>query len=213
MAQDYASSIQGAAVRVTRLAADGSLATGASAAYVMKAFMRVSFTPEFSEGEDIEEKSANGEICVSFKTNDVLKRVTIELAICSPDPEFTELVAGGTILGASQGYAAPEIGTDSNPNGTALEAWSKAIVDGRPAATNPYWHWLFPSVQLRPSGERVLENGLLANTFSGWGVGNANFTDGASVHGENVWPYTSTRAYAYARTTGFPSVIGYREVT
>lgn len=213
MAQDYASSIQGAAVRVTRLAADGSLATGASASYVMTAFLRVSFTPEFEEGEDIVEKAANGGICVSFKTNDTLKRINLELAICNPDPEFTEIVGGGTILGASQGYAAPEIGVDANPDGAALEVWSKAILDGRPAPTNPYWHWLFPYVQLRPTGERVIENGLLANTFSGWGVGNANFSAGTPVHSDAVWAYTSERAYAYARTTTFPTSIGYNTVT
>lgn len=212
MAQDYASSIQGAAVRVTRLAADGSLASGASASYVMTAFLRVSFTPEFEEGEDITEKGANGGICVSYKTNDTLKRINLELAICNPDPEFTEMVGGGVILGASQGYAAPEIGVDANSVGNSLEVWSKAIVDGRPAPTNPYWHWLFPYVQLRPTGERVIENGLLANTFSGWGVGNSNFTGGSTAHSESVWAYQSDRAYAYARSADFPATIGYNAV-
>lgn len=209
---DYASSIQGAAIRVTRLAADGSLATGTSASYVMTtAFTRLSFTPEFEEGEDITEKGANGEVCVSFKTNDTLKRITLELAICDPDPEFTEILAGGTLLadGASPsntlGYAAPLVGSDSNPNGAAVEVWSKAIQNGRQAAVNPYYHWLFPYVQLRPTGERVIENGLLANTFSGWGVGNGQFADGTPVHSNVPWAFISDRPYAYARTTAFPN--------
>ncbi len=207
---DYASSIQGAAVRVTRLSADGSLATGASASYVMRAFLRVSFTPEFEEGEDITEKAADGSICVNYKTNDTLKRITMELAICDPDPEFTELVAGGTLLAtsgagsATVGYAAPTSGVDSNPNGTAIEVWSKAIVNGRPAPVNPFWHWVFPYAQLRPTGERVVENGLLANTFSGWGVGNSNFQDGLPTHTSAPWPFISDRAYQYARTTSAP---------
>lgn len=217
---DYASSIQGAAIRVTRLSADGSLATGTSASYVMQtAFTRLSFTPEMSEGEDIEEKGANGDVCVSFKTNDTLKRITLELAICDPDPEFTELLAGGTLLATSSpvttvGYAAPLAGSDSNPNGAAIEVWSKAISNGRQAAVNPYYHWLFPYVQLRPTGERVIENGLLANTFSGWGVGNAQFADGTPVHSNVPWPFISDRAYAYARTTAFPNnARGYVAIT
>lgn len=206
---DYASSIQGAAIRVTRLAADGSLASGAQAAYVMTtAFTRLSFTPEFEEGEDITEKGANGEVCVAFKTNDTLKRITLEVAICDPDPEFTELLAGGTLFtdGGSDvvGYAAPQSGVDSNPNGSAVEVWSKAISGGRQASTNPYWHWVFPYVQLRPTGERVIENGLLANTFSGWGVGNAQFSEGARTHANVAWPFTTDSAYQYARTTAFP---------
>ena len=218
MAQEYASSIQGVAARVTRLAADGSLATGLTASYVMKAFTRVSFTPEFAEGEDIEEKSANGEICVAFRTNDTLKRVTLELAICEPDPEFTELLAGGTLLATSGGspvnigYAAPVTGVDSNPNGSALEVWSKAIANGRPAATRPYFHWLFPYVQMRPTGERVIENGLLANTFSGWGVGNSEFGEGTPVHDVSPWAFTTDRAYAYARVAAAPTTTGYVEV-
>lgn len=206
---DYASSIQGAAIRVTRLAADGSLASGASASYVMQSsFTRLSFTPEFEEGEDITEKGANGEVCVSFKTNDTLKRITLEVAICDPDPQFTELLAGGTLLAGGSGvvgYQAPQSGIDANPNGSAVEVWSKAISGGRQAAVNPYWHWVFPYVQMRPTGERVIENGLLANTFSGWGVGNAQFQDGTTNHGTNAWPFTTVSAYQYARVTNYPA--------
>lgn len=281
---DYASSIQGAALRVTRLAADGSLATGAKASYVMTAFTRVSFTPEFEEGEDITEKSANGDICVTYKTNDTLKRITMEVAVCDPDPEFAELLAGGTLLSqagtartvtnkaltsnvatlttsaahgfvvgdtvvvsisdatfdgtytvtavpttttfsynktaanvtstsatgtastiTTVGYAAPVVGIDSNPFGSALEVWSKAIVAGRPAAVNPYWQWVFPYVQLRPTGERVIENGMLATTFSGWGTGNSQFDLGTPVHPTAAWPFITDRPYQYARTSTFPT--------
>lgn len=214
MTQDYASSIQGAALRVSRLQSDGSLATGASASYVLTtAFMTVSFTPEFEDGEDITEKGANGAICVSFKTNDTLKRVSLELAICNPDPAFTEMLGGGTILGNALGYQAPLQGVDANTTGNSLEVWSKAIVDGRPASVNPYWHWLFPYVQLRPTGARVVENGLLANTFSGWGVGNVQFDAGTPQHATNVWAYTSGSAYQYAREATAPSTVGYNTVT
>jgi len=293
MVQEYASSIQGVAARVTRLQASGSLTTGANAAYVMQAFTRVSFTPEFEEGEDITEKSANGNVCVSFRTNDTLKRVTLELAICEPDPEFTEILAGGTLLAGASGaaltvtnraratnvatlttstahgfavgdtvvvagvdaafngtftvtavgtattfsyantgadvtttassgtatrnitigYAAPVAGVDSNPNGAGLEVWSKAIASGRQAATNPFWQWVFPYVQMRPTGERVIENGLLANTFSGWGTGNVQFSGGTPKHATNIWPFTSDRAYAYARTSSAPTgITGYQAV-
>jgi hypothetical protein len=173
------------------------------------AFTRLSFTPEFEEGEDITEKGANGEVCVAFKTNDTLKRITLEIAICDPDPEFTEIVAGGTLLADQSsntiGYQAPRSGVDSNPNGAAVEVWSKAISGGRQASTNPYWQWVFPYVQLRPTGERVIENGLLANTFSGWGVGNAMFADGVRNHANAAWPFTTESAYQYARTSTFPA--------
>lgn len=294
MAQDYASSIQGAAVRVSRLASDGSLASGTTASYVMTTFMRVSFTPEFEEGEDITEKGADGLICVSYKTNDTLKRVTLEVAICEPDPEFTEILCGGTILSStgtsvavtnkvltsnvatltttsahgfavgdtvvvagvdatfngtyvvtvvgsattfsyalvatnvtstaasgtaagpvrSVGYAAPLVGVDANPYGAGLEVWSKAIQAGRPAASNPYWQWVFPYVQLRPTGERVVENGLMANVFSGWGTANTQFANGTHHHTASPWAFNTDRPYAYARTATAPvGVKGYVTIT
>lgn len=85
MAQDYASSIAGAAIRVTRLKADGTLATGESASYIMESFISVSFTPEYEEGDEFVQKDANGRVCVTYKAPDTLKRVTLEVAICNPD--------------------------------------------------------------------------------------------------------------------------------
>ena len=63
--QEYTSSIQGVAVRVTRLDAVGNLLNGPGDSYTTHAFMRVSFTPEYEEGDEITEKSANGAVCVS----------------------------------------------------------------------------------------------------------------------------------------------------
>lgn len=212
MAQDYAASVQGAVIRVTRLAADGTLATGGSASYVMSSFIRVSFTPEYEEGDEFTEKAADGSVCITYKAPDTLKRVTLELAICNPDPEFTELLAGGTILSAagnSVGYAAPLAGVDANPNGAALEVWSYAVQSGKRAATNPYWHWVFPYVKMRPGGDRVIENGMMANTFEGWGVGNTGFGDGPAAP---TWPFVSDRPYQYARAAAIPAGTGYQAV-
>ena len=204
MAQSRAASVQGTAIRVTRLNSNGTTATGASASYVVNSFVRVSFTPEYEEGDEITEKNAAGEVCVTYKAPDTLKRVTMELAICEPDPEFTELIAGGSLLtaaGQSVGWAAPLTGVDATPNGTALEVWSYAVANGTRASVNPYFRWLFPFTQLRPTGERVIENGLLANTFEGYGVGNTGFGDGP----QNDWLYTSDRAFAYAREATAPT--------
>lgn len=205
MAQNYAASVQGVAIRAARLNVNGSTATGASAAYVLNSFTRVSFTPEYEEGDEFTEKTASGEVCVTFKSPDTLKRVNLEVAICNPDPEFTELIAGGTLLsvsGQTVGYAAAPTGVDALPNGASLEVWSKAIAGGIQAPVNPYFRWLFPYVQLRPTGERVIENGLMANVFEGFGLGNAMWGDGP----QNDWPFPALtdRAYSYARVPTAP---------
>jgi hypothetical protein len=207
--QDYAASIQGVSIRVTRLDAAGNQLNGAGDSYVTSAFMRVSFTPEYEEGDEIVEKGANGVICVSYKAPDTLKRITMELAICEPDPELSQLIAGGLLLRKtvngevkSVGWAAPGVGDDPAGNGVSIEVWSYAVKDGKRASTLPYFHWVFPFVKLRQSGDRVIENGMLANTFEGYGLGNASF--GAGADGRWEFPVAAERPYSYARASWAP---------
>ena len=211
--QDYAASVQGVAIRVTRLDAAGNLLTGAGDSYTTSAFLRTSFTPEYEEGDEIVEKSADGTVCVSYKAPDTLKRITMEIAICDPDPELTALMSGGLLLrknfgsfaspeNKSIGWAAPAVGDDPAGNGVAVEVWSFAVKDGKRASTLPYFYWVFPYVKLRQSGDRVIENGLLANTFEGYGLGNIEFN--AGLDGRWEYPIATERPYAYARTDWAP---------
>lgn len=212
--QDYAASIQGVSVRVTRLDASGNLLNNPGDSYTTSAFMRLSFTPEYEDGDEITEKSANGTICVSYKAPDTLKRVTLELAICEPDPEMTELMSGGLLLRKNMGtYAAPDrksvgwsspgIGDDPSGYGVAIECWSFAVKDGKRAASLPYFHWVFPYCRMRQSGDRVIENGMLASTFEGYSIGNEAFSVGLDERWE--FPTATARPYSYARTTWAPT--------
>ena len=387
--QNYAASVQGAAIRVTRLKSDGTLLSGPMDSYTTSAFLRMSFTPEYEDGEEITEKAADGTVCVSYKAPDRLKRVTMELAICEPDPELTALLAGGVLLSRNEntlggtagvaptpttvtqatitsttaslylqnnaqglaagdnvtvagltpasgsingvqrvvsltsslsnvtatgtgftasyatnvvtltvtgtsattlvksgdyinvtgltytaatgsttgpflltagtiggttltfaaptgttgisgtptvtatvatiattnggatgavtvsggsltkrldrsvGWAAPLIGDDPAGNGVAIEVWSYAVADGKRASSNPFFHWIFPYARLRQSGDRVIENGLLANTFEGYGIGNVSFGSGPDARWE--WTEVVDRPYAYARDDWSPS--------
>jgi hypothetical protein len=212
--QDYAASVQGVAIRVTRLDASGNLLTEPGDSYTTSAFLRASFTPEYEEGDEIVEKSADGTVCVSYKAPDTLKRITMELAICEPDPELTALLSGGLLLrknfgtfaspdNESIGWAAPAVGDDPAGNGVAIEVWSFAVKDGKRATTNPYFYWVFPYAKLRQSGDRVIENGLLANTFEGYGLGNENFDTG--LDGRWEFPIATERPYSYARASWAPT--------
>jgi len=212
--QEYAASIQGVSIRVTRLDAAGNLMGGAGDSYTTSAFMRVSFTPEYEEGDEITEKGANGVVCVTYKAPDTLKRITMELAICEPDPELSALLSGGLLLrknlgtagqpnNKSIGWAAPGVGDDPAGNGVALEVWSHAVKDGKKTGVLPYFHWIFPYAKFRQSGDRVIENGLMANTFEGYGLGNPNFQ--AGIDGRWEFPVAAERAYAYARTDWAPT--------
>lgn len=208
--QEYAASIQGVSVRVTRLDASGNLLNGPGDSYTTSAFMRVSFTPEYEEGDEITEKNANGVVCVTYKSPDTLKRITMELAICEPDAELTALISGGLLLRKSVngvdksiGWAAPGVGDDPAGFGVAIEAWSHAVKDGKKASVLPYFHWVFPYAKLRQSGDRVIENGMLATTFEGYGLGNVNFASGTDGRWE--FPVAAERPYSYARADWAPT--------
>jgi hypothetical protein len=207
--QDYAASVQGVAIRVTRLDSAGELLTGGMDSYTTSAFIRASFTPEYEDGDEVTEKAANGTVCVSYKAPDTIKRVTMEIAICEPDPELTSILSGGVLLtrnDQSVGWAAGVVGEDPSGDGCAVEVWSYAVQGGKRAAVNPYFHWVFPYVKLRQSGDRVIENGLLANTFEGFGLGNLNFEEGPD--GRWDFPAATERPYMYARTDWAP--VGYK---
>ena len=212
--QEYAASIQGVSIRVTRLDASGTLLNEPGDSYTTSAFMRLSFTPEYEEGDEITEKGANGAVCVTYKSPDTLKRITMELAICEPDPELTQLISGGLLLRKnlgtyaspdrkSIGWSSPATGDDPAGNGVAIECWSHAIIDGKKAASLPYFHWVFPYAKLRLSGDRVIENGLLANTFEGYGLGNTAFSSGLDERWE--FPTATERPYSYARSSWAPT--------
>jgi hypothetical protein len=212
--QDYAASIQGVSIRVTRLDAAGNLMNNPGDSYTTSGFMKMSFTPEYEEGDEIVEKSANGVICVSYKAPDTLKRVTLELAICEPDPELSELMSGGLLLRKNMGtfaapdrksigWSSPAVGDDPSGFGVAIECWSFAVISGKRAASLPYFHWVFPYARLRLTGDRVIENGMLATTFQGYGLGNPLFSTGLDERWE--FPVATERPYSYARTSYAPT--------
>jgi hypothetical protein len=212
--QEYAASIQGVSIRVTRLDASGNLLNTEGDSYTTSGFMRLSFTPEYEEGDEITEKGADGTVHVTYKAPDTLKRISMELAIAEPDPELTQMMSGGLLLRKNLGtYAAPDrksigwsspaTGDDPAGYGVAIETWSHAIIDGKKASTLPYFHWIFPYCKLRLSGDRVIENGLLANTFQGYGLGNVNFGTGLDERWE--FPVATERPYTYARSGWAPT--------
>jgi len=213
--EDYAASVQGVALRVTSLTPDGSLMESES--YFSQSFIRVSFTPEYEEGDEITEKNADGTICVTFKAPDTLKRVTMEIAVCDPDPILSAMLSGGVILAGKAdpgdaddsplGWASAQVQEDPSGDGVAVEVWSRAIINGKPAQPNPYFHWVFPYVKTRLSGDRVIENGLLANTYEGFGVGNSAFGPGPDDGGvtEWRWPEVTDRPYMYTRAPAIPA--------
>lgn len=232
--QDNAASVRGVALRVTRLGADGAPVVGTECdVYLTGGFINFSFTPEYSEGDEVEVKNAAGEVCVYYKLPDTLKNVGLGVELCDPDPILTQMLVGGEVLEAAfnselapvgtesgevvaVGYAAEFIGVEAAPYGVALEIWAQAVVGGKAANTAPYWHYVFPYAKFRLDGDRVVENGALATVFAGTGGGNAAFGRGPNMDLADVspapaggafdwgWPSYTERPYLYSRAMTGP---------
>lgn len=209
---DYAASVQAVGLRISKLAPTGAPLVGTTTCYTTKAFTRFSWTPEYEEGEEISTVNGSGERCVYYKVPDTIKEVTSEIEICNPQPELYEILGGGTLLvdgSDTVGWAMPDMGSVVNLDGVSIEVWSRAIVNGRLAATNPYWRWVMPAVATRLEGDRTLENGALASVFSGTGQGNENFGTGPG----DDWDHGGTQALEFARDASAISAEGYFPVT
>ena len=210
-ARDGASSILGTWMRVTPLDIAGNIDT-AKPVLNSKGFITATFSPQFEDGDEITEKAADGSVCVSFKVDDSFTRVDFSLSLCDVDPEVTALLAGGNVIldddGAVIGYTSPVAGSlVGNP--VAVEVWSQAVIAGKPASDNPYWHWVFPYIKVRYEGDRELGNSRLANEFTGQGVGNSALVGLGLNPGNAGDDYVTYREalinpFSYVRTTGQP---------
>lgn len=213
-ARDGASSVQGTKLRVTRLSLDGSI-DNTFPVLVTDGFMTASFSPQFEDGDEINEKAASGAVCVSWKADDTLTRLDFSLSLCSPDPEIASLIAGGSLIrdetGEVVGYTSVAAGAVVG-NPVAIEIWSYANVGGKPAAGKPYWHWVFPYVKVRYDGDREFSNGLLSNEFTGQALGNsALVTNGLNPENtdDNYVKYRRAlnNPFSYVRSATQPTAV------
>lgn len=210
-ARDGASSILGTWMRVTPLDIAGAIDT-TKPVLNSKGFITATFAPQFEEGDEINDKAADGAVCVTFKVDDSFTRIDFSLSLCDVDPEVTALLAGGNVIldgsDAVIGYTSPLAGSKVG-NPVAIEIWSQAVVAGKPASDTPYWHWVFPYVKVRYEGDREIGNSRLSNEFTGQGVGNSALTT-AGLNPANVGDdYVTYREalvnpFSYIRTTGQP---------
>lgn len=213
VARDGASSVQGTMLRVTRLMTDGSIDAGYPV-LTTKGFMSATFSPQFEDGDEINEKAADGSVCVAWKADDSLTRLDFGLSLCTPDPEVAAMIAGGSVIRNDDdeiiGYSSLPVGSVVGQP-VAIEIWSIANIGGKPAAGTPYWHWVFPYVKVRYEGDREFTNGMLSNEFTGQALGNgalaATGLNPAISSTDDFVTYREAlvNPFSYVRTASMPS--------
>jgi hypothetical protein len=110
-------------------------------------------------------------------------------------------VAGETAIG----WRAPRVNVDPTPNGVAIEAWSRAVLDNAFAASLPYFQWVVPRARLSPSQALTLgAEDPATPSFTGQCEQNANFGDGPA----NDIDFPTDRVWQYCRVGTIPTLTG-----
>jgi len=142
--------VQAIAMRVTALDLSGVPLPGTDTMIVSNALSSLAVSPVYTDGDEIEEKGANGGVCVNYRSADTFKRLDLTLTLCTPDPYLEAAISGGDVLeaGGLVGFAAPPLGIVTGA-GVSIELWALRI-----------------------------DNGALLPVFSGQAVENPNWFDG-----------------------------------
>ncbi|MEM9610962.1 MAG: hypothetical protein AAGA99_26370 [Actinomycetota bacterium] len=142
------------ALRVSALTEAGAPQVG-GVAVTTKNVVTIGTALEIADGEEIEVFNADGDLCVSRKDRDKIKRATLSMSMCELDFDLTALLCGGTLHtdGAETiGYSIPKQ-DDPEPLPVCFEAWTIAWDgDGQAldSSLNPrYHHWVFPFCRFR----------------------------------------------------------------
>ena len=180
-------SAQVCAIRVARLLPNCAHAPGTNNAAASSAIIRINSSPEYSAGEDFEMKNGCGQVCISSKIIDQIKRVNLSLELCTRDPALVELLSGASIITDGSdviGYSRRGIGAAA-PAPVSIEIWTKAVsvnntcsapgVDGYAAAR--WWRVIWPKATFT-LGDVSFANEIATLTLSGFGESNPNFYDG-----------------------------------
>lgn len=193
-------SVRGRRLRATKVDGCGRPVAGPCSTVVTDGFISIAYSNEIAEGEEIEQRKADGTLCVSSKGCPELKWIGVEIQLCGVDPDLITLLTGyETVLN----YAGEGVGNRISSKvqcdgGVALEVWSDVpgVVCGETGAQQ-YGYFLIPWLQNGILTEWTIENAAATFTLtgqsakgSGWGVGpyDVDAQDAANTPGPLLTP-------------------------
>jgi len=160
MASQCFQPIKGRVFRMTRLDECGTPVVGASSV-VANGFISIGGSLDYEDGEEFTRKDAWGDLCLNEKDCPALKRLNLDLMVCTIDPEAVEIAAGNRLIteaGDSIGFFGSE---DRVCSGFSLEVWQKAKGPTCDPLTPTWAYWLFPWVTNTKIGDVEIANSPL----------------------------------------------------
>lgn len=171
MAATCATPIKASVIRLIKLDTCGVPVSGAaSAVSVFNGFISVAVTPDYEEGEEFIQKRADGTLCVSDKDPNELKRVGLEVEVCTLDPDLQVIASGERLLTTGAPATGTGVAYGEGPLTArfSLELWQPMSGAGActPGGVPQYVYWLFGNVGNTMVGDFTFENGVFTYSFS-----------------------------------------------
>lgn len=170
------SPIRGKRMRLTRLSPALAPLVGPASTGVSEGFVSVKITPQYDEGEAIQQKNANGDFCINEKGEVVLEGADAEIQFCGVSPDYLALITGfQTVVDFTAAATGLRLsGGIPVTDGYALEVWT-----GVAGQKGTAWGYLLlPALKGGRIGEFTIQNGAATFTVTssaqenpGWGVG------------------------------------------
>lgn len=182
-------SIKGNVVRLTRLNACGDPIVGSCSSLVSECFVSVTLSGEFESGTEFVQKNAWGNLCISDKDADVLKRVNVAIQFAELNPDALDFMTDSNTVASSGNNIGSTWGTAMNQTAFALEVWTKAS-GAACSPSSPSWgYFLVPFIKNgKLDGDITIQNDVL--TVSIMGEAFPAPDDGTGKSTWDVSPYT-----------------------
>jgi hypothetical protein len=202
--------IQARVARLIKLDTCGNPVTGASSAVVSTdGFVSINPSPQYLDGEEHQQRKANGALCVYQKDPSELTRVDLEINWCVLDPDAIVIVTGERLLttGSSTGTGVA-FGEGQLTSRFSLEVWQPVAGTGAcdPSGVQRYIYWAFPNVGNAKVGDFAFQNDIFQ--FQNTAETKAASTLWLSRTGAATWlgsnTVDTTEHFLFNITTGTP---------
>ncbi|GIE28982.1 hypothetical protein Ait01nite_020270 [Actinoplanes italicus] len=178
--------VKGKMLRLTQLDVCGNpvLVNGWPVHVISKGFVSVEYEPEFDDGDEIEQKNADGDACVYEPGRRRVKFYNVTITVCGVDPELFGLWSNMPLVLDENGVATgmrvtSELNLDS---AVAFELWSgtaqKKCAPGSAVQRPRFGYFLLPNVIDGQVTDFTIENGAANFTLSGKAIDGGGWGEG-----------------------------------
>jgi hypothetical protein len=165
-----AAPIKGVVIRIVQLDVCGAPVTGASSHVVVtNLFTQVQMTPQYEDGTDFFERTADGTIGVNQKDPPILKRMQLQTDLLTVDPDMMPYVLSARELVTSAPVSGMGFALSEGPSTShySMEVWQRVAGAGAcsPGGLQQYIYNAWPHCYNTQVGAYTITNARSTLTF------------------------------------------------